>query len=104
MLALRQEIFGTPSSDLDAIDEIINNPSIEINSSLNALNKNNGNFYVFPEINNYDFVKIKLAIKIQDFSIKATINPTYEIKKLDKNNWEEFWQLFNLIQEFAVDN
>jgi DEAD/DEAH box helicase domain-containing protein len=101
MLAIRQSAFGSPSSDIDSINEVLNNPLIEINSSLNAANKTNGNFYVFPEINNPEFAKTKIAIKISDLSTKAIIIPSNEKYKLDKILWEEFWQLYNLIQEMA---
>lgn len=100
LLALRQQVFGTPSAAADIIDEILNNPKVEIDKSLIAADKSNGKFYLFPEIDSsFEFAKTKLAVKLSGWSVNATIHLNNTKTTLDKGSWENFWQLYNLIQE-----
>jgi DEAD/DEAH box helicase domain-containing protein len=100
MLALHQQQFGKPSFDNDPIDEFLTDPARLIDSSLMASDKSNGNFYVLPEVSiNADFGLIKVAVKISDLTVKSTILLNNTKGTFDKNIWENFWQLFNLIQE-----
>jgi DEAD/DEAH box helicase domain-containing protein len=103
LLAMHQQQFGTPSSDIDSIDEVLNDPLKNIDNSLIAKDKSNGNFYVLPEVYiTDDFAKTKVAVKISDLSIKSSIVVNNTNATLDKQNWERFWQLYNLIQENCV--
>jgi hypothetical protein len=43
-----------------------------------------------------------VAVKISDLSIKSSIVVNNTNATLDKQNWERFWQLYNLIQENCV--
>ena len=100
MLALHQQQFGNPSIDNDAVDELLTDSSRFIDSSLIARNKSNGNFYVLPEVSiNADFGLTKVAVKMSDLTFKSTIYLNNATATFDKVNWENFWQLFNLIQE-----
>jgi hypothetical protein len=100
---MHQQQFGTPSSDIDSIDEVLNDPLKNIDNSLIAKDKSNGNFYVLPEVYiTDDFAKTKVAVKISDLSIKSSIVVNNTNATLDKQNWERFWQLYNLIQENCV--
>lgn len=59
-----------------------------------------GNFYVLPEVYiTDDFAKTKVAVKISDLSVKSSISVSNITGTLDKQTWERFWQLYNLIQE-----
>ncbi len=100
MLALHQQQFGKPSFDNDPIDEFLIDPARLIDSSLMASDKANGNFYVLPEVSiNADFGLIKVAVKISDLTVKSSILLNNTKGTFDKNIWENFWQLFNLIQD-----
>jgi len=100
LLALFQQQFGTPSIDINSVDEILSDPLKIIDNSLNATDRANGNFYVFPEISiAADFVTIKVAVKISDISVKSSIAVSNSSDTLDKVSWERFWQLYNLVQE-----
>jgi DEAD/DEAH box helicase domain-containing protein len=100
MLSLRQPQFGIPSVDEDKIDEILNDPLKIIDNTLIAVDTAQGQFYIFPELpGNSDFAKTKVAIKLSDLSIKSSINVSNILSTLDKELWESFWQLYNLIQE-----
>jgi len=99
MLALHQEQFGTPSTDNDSIDELLNDPLKNIDNSLMAKDRANGNFYAFPDVQiTCDFARTKVAVKISDLSIKSSISINDTPSNLDKSTWERFWQLYNLIQ------
>jgi DEAD/DEAH box helicase domain-containing protein len=103
MLAMHQQQFGTPSTDNDTIDELLNDPQKIIDNSLMAKDKTKGNFYVLPEvIITDDFSILKVAVKISDLSVKAYTVLNNFTHTLNKDNWEKFWQLYNLIQEFTV--
>ncbi len=100
MLALRQKEFGSPSADATIIDQILNDPETPIDVNQVAKEKSKGNFYIFPEADsNSAFATTKLAVKVADLSIKATIKVNNSKTTLDKESWENFWHLYNLIQE-----
>ena len=100
MLSLHQPEFGVPSVGESEIHEIITDPSTIIDKTLIAIDKYQGNFYIFPDVTvNTDFVKTKIAVKVSDLSVKSSISLTNLTHTLDKGEWERFWQLFNLIQE-----
>jgi DEAD/DEAH box helicase domain-containing protein len=99
MLSLRQTQFGFPSVEEIEIAEVINDPMRIIDHTLIASEKNQGNFYIFPEIpDTSDFSAIKFAVKVADLKATASIQLCKEIKMLNKHQWEDFWQLYNLIQ------
>jgi DEAD/DEAH box helicase domain-containing protein len=100
MLSLRQIKFGTPSVDEDKIEEILNDPLKIIDDNLVAVDKSKGQFYIFPEFAiNPDFAKTKVGVKLSDLNVKASIAVSNITASLDKEGWEGFWQLFNLIQD-----
>ena len=100
LLALQQKQFGTPSTDSSSIDEVLADPLRVIDNSLMATNRANGHFYVFPEVSIVaDFANTKVGVKISDLSVKSSIAVNPIQGTLDKDTWERFWQLYNLIQE-----
>jgi hypothetical protein len=55
---------------------------------------------VLPEVSfAADFGLTKVAVKISNLSVKSSISVIEARKNIDKETWEAFWQLFNLIQE-----
>ena len=46
-----------------------------------------------------DYSTVKVAVKITDLSVKSSITVSNIPVTLDKQTWESFWQLYNLIQE-----
>ena len=105
MLAIRQQRFGIPSADVFKIDEILNNPLTVINNTFLANDKTNGNFFLFPDIHpGADFIRTIVAIKPSDLSSKATIHISNTVATLNKAAWENFWLLYNLIQEYSSCN
>lgn len=104
-LALRQMNFGTPSIDLDQINNWLLDFLTPFDLTSTASDKSGGNFYILPELRiSEDFAKTKLAVKVSDFSIKSSIHVSHNKAKLDKEQWEKFWQLFNMIQEQTISN
>jgi DEAD/DEAH box helicase domain-containing protein len=100
LLALHQQQFGTPSTDINSIDKVLNDPIKTEISLLMASERTNGNFYVFPEVSIIaDFLTSIVAVKISDLSIRSGIAVSNVPGTLEKETWERFWQLYNLIQE-----
>lgn len=99
MLSLRQTEFAKPSVDESEIEMIFANPLFKVDINSQAKNKKDGNFYVFPEIPGIsDLGSMVVAIRMADLAVISAIKINSTIKDFDKNQWESFWQLFNLIQ------
>jgi DEAD/DEAH box helicase domain-containing protein len=102
-LAIQQTQFAIPSMEAIELIEVLNKPSIVINQTVQAANKNQGNFYNLPDIQlKYDFASLAFGIRLNDLSIKAACSVTELQENLEKQNWELFWQLYNLIQEDCI--
>lgn len=100
LLAIQQQQFGKPSIDNEAIDDFLGDPLKIIDDSLNALDKSKGNFYLLPEVSIISsFANLKVAVKLSNFSIKSSVSVNNKPETLDKDSWEKFWQVFNLVQE-----
>ncbi|MFL5766097.1 MAG: DEAD/DEAH box helicase [Bacteroidia bacterium] len=99
LLSQFQNNFANPSIDEVDLDKVFAS-SKKLDSSTQAKAKSQGKFYVFPEIlSNSDFACLKLAIKMLDLEIKAALWISEQDNNLQKEKWEEFWQVYNLIQE-----
>lgn len=102
-LAIQQTKFAIPSMEAIELIEVLNKPSIVINPTVQATNKNQGNFYNLPDNQlKYDFASLAFGIRLNDLSIKAACSVTELQENLEKQNWELFWQLYNLIQEECI--
>ena len=100
LLALIQQQFGTPSADSNTIDDILSDPLRIIDNTMMATSRAKGNFYTFPEVSiTTDFLQTKVAVKVSGLSVKSSIAVSNVHGNLDKQIWESFWQLYNLIQE-----
>lgn len=101
-LSLFQESFACPSIDEAEIDLIMNSP-LPIDKNVQAKIISEGKFFTFPKIfNGTDFATLKLGIKVLDLEMKAGLWLKQTDDSLDKDYWEKFWQLFNLIQEQTI--
>ena len=103
MLSLHQTEFGVPSIDESGIEDIIKDPVRSIDNTLTATNTVGGKFYIFPKISGTsDFASLKLGIRLSDLDIRATIRVKAGNFRLNKADWEGFWQAFNLVQESLI--
>jgi len=103
MLSMFQHQFGSPSVDVNKVDDIMINSDTTVLMSLYATDMKQDNFYVIPEISTKtDFSNILVAVKVSDFTVKTNITISNVSNKLDKEKWENFWQLFNVVQEFTL--
>lgn len=100
-LSQRQRVFGSPSADQSIIHVLMADPFQPVSPELKAQDVSKGNFFIFPEnsLGEPDFAAIKTAVKLSDLSLLATVMVKDERDNLEKDQWERFWQLFNLVQE-----
>lgn len=104
-LSLRQNQFGVPSVDDDKIDGILADPTKTIDSSLIAINRVEGKFFIFPILPELSQIaNLRVAVRVSDLELKSFIDVKREIKTLDKQQWEAFWQVFDLIQDSTLLN
>jgi len=99
-LSLQQKEFGKPSVDESDISHVLKDLFQSIDKSLMAQNKEKGNFYIFPDNPSItsDFIATKIGVKVADLSFQSKIAFKQITDNLDKNQWETFWQQYNLIQ------
>jgi DEAD/DEAH box helicase domain-containing protein len=105
-ILLRQEEFGRPAIDAAVIDQHMD-PRIPLNPDIRAENTAAGNFYVFPEtgLRDANFAQVRLAIRLKDLDVRVALSAvTLPEESLDRDEWEKFWQLFNLLQIQAIMN
>lgn len=100
LLSLRQKEFGRPSIDESNVSDVLSQPFIPIDDKLVATKRATGNFYIFPEnpITTSEFIATKICVKVADLSLKSSIAIKEITDNLDKNQWDYFWQQYNLIQ------
>lgn len=102
-LSLRQAVFATPSVDEHAIDKIIQSPSVNIDPAAKASNLSSGKFYIFPDLPDISgFGNINLAVRVSDLLMKSAVSIQSVAGNLAKEQWENFWLLFNLIQDSCI--
>jgi len=102
-LAIQQTHFTIPSMEAVDLTEALKAPSVIINQTVQDVNKNKGNFYNLSDHQlNYDFASLAFGIRLNDLDIKGAFSVTEIQKNLEKDNWEKFWQLYNLIQESCL--
>jgi DEAD/DEAH box helicase domain-containing protein len=103
VLEIQQTTFATPSTEENELNGIIRKPSVVIDQTVQAANKNQGNFYNLPDHQlNYDFASLVFGIRLNDLKIKGAFSVTELQENLEKENWEKFWQLYNLIQQDCI--
>ena len=102
-LSLLQSEFAKPSCDNNEVEKWLENGTA-IKSGQIALNKKDGAFYVFPNIymDEAEFIKTTTAIRISDLDVKAKTIVAKDIISIDKEKWEDFWQIYNLIQANSI--
>jgi DEAD/DEAH box helicase domain-containing protein len=102
LLSLFQSNFASPSVDEVDIEKTLATPT-KLDNATQAKIKSQGKFFVFPEVfSETDFATIKVAVKVLDLEVKASLWINQINGNLEKDKWENFWQLYNLIQENSV--
>jgi DEAD/DEAH box helicase domain-containing protein len=101
LTALQRE-FARPSCDEADLDNYLSQNGRIENSNM-ATNLKDGDFNIFPEIqiDKENFITCKTAIRISDLVVKSKSYVSPEITSINKEDWEFFWQIYNLIQTNA---
>ena len=98
-LSLRQQQFGVPSVDANKIDDLISDFGRIINNTTMAENKADGRFCIFPELPEIsEVIKMRIAIQVSNLKVNLALQYNSNPRGLEKQKWESFWQIFNLIQ------
>jgi DEAD/DEAH box helicase domain-containing protein len=98
-LSLFQTEFGKPSVDEDIVGKVLLTPSAKIASTAQAKNTKLGRFYIFPECSgHWNFGAMLIAVQVADLNIKSSLSLNETLDNIDKLQWENFWQVFNLVQ------
>ncbi len=65
-----------------------------------ATNLKDGAFYVFPDVqvDFENFITIKTAVRVSDLEVSSKTYVSPQITSIEKDDWEIFWQIYNLIQ------
>jgi DEAD/DEAH box helicase domain-containing protein len=102
LLNLQKEFLKITVDEADLGNYYSRNGTFPANAA-RATNLQNGDFYVFPDIqmNVQNFFKFVTAIRIKDLELKSSLFITENIQALDKTIWERFWQIYNLTQIFT---
>ncbi|MBC7388488.1 MAG: DEAD/DEAH box helicase [Opitutaceae bacterium] len=99
MLSLRQVVFGTPSVDLENIERVMNDTSRPIDQKAIAAKQQNGEFYIFPLLPSVSLIgSLKTAVRLSDLQVVSSLYLSPSEADIDKNQWENFWITFNMIQ------
>lgn len=100
-LALLQQEFAKPSMNGSDIESIFDSSFSVPSTDYQATERSQGDFYVFPniQVDLTKTIKAITAIRISDLSIKSSVFVSEIEDGLDKDTWERFWQIFNLIQQ-----
>ncbi len=100
-----QSVFSTPSMLPDEFESYLMDPEVKIDISKKVGNKE-GNFYILPDFQfgEKQFYELRMGVKLNDYSFKVNLDVfEKDIKKLPKDEWEDFWRIFNLVQ-FGMDH
>lgn len=99
-LSLLQTEFAKPSVDESQIETLFKRSNAFPVKDKQAVNRSEGKFYVFPDIqiDADGFVKFANAIKVSDLMIKSSVFVSEINEVIDKDLWERFWQIYNLTQ------
>lgn len=98
-LTILQKEFAKPSCDeVDLINCL--SPNYKREDLKMASQLKDGAFYVFPDIQIYEsnFIANKTAIRISDLEVKSKSYVSSQTSAINKEDWEFFWQVYNLIQ------
>ena len=99
-LVLQQTEFSKPSIEQDQIKEFVKKPFEKIDNLTQAHNLKQGDFYVIPELQfKFKFASFFLGVNLKNLNVQASIGIKEINEDLNKEDWQSFWQLFNLIQE-----
>ncbi len=101
-LATLQKEFAKPSCNESDLNNCLSQHG-KIESSTMATNLKDGAFYVFPDVQMEfeNFITSKTAVRVSDLKISSKIYVSPQISSIEKDEWENFWQIYNLIQFYA---
>jgi DEAD/DEAH box helicase domain-containing protein len=102
-LAIQHKKFMHPSCDEADLEKTLATIDVS-NANEVASNKNNGMFYLFPDvyIDDDNFVRFITAIRLRDLNAVSKIKINNIEGDIDKEKWEAFWQVYNLVQEYTT--
>jgi DEAD/DEAH box helicase domain-containing protein len=101
-LAVHQNTFGRPTLDPADIVSLITKTEL-ISPERKAANLSSGLFYMMSECSSsFDFASFRIAVQMKDLTIKTGLLINEGIKVIDKAEWESFWRVYNLVQEFII--
>lgn len=98
-LLLLHTDFAKPSCDQENLDQFLSlNNDIEKDHA--ATNVKDGLFYIFPNVQivSNDYLSCKTAIRLSDLKLKSRIFISPDISSVEKELWEGFWQIYNMVQ------
>jgi hypothetical protein len=98
-LATLQKEFAKPSCNESDLNNCLSQHG-KIESSTMATNLKDGAFYVFPDVqvDFENFITIKTAVRVSDLEVSSKTYVSPQITSIEKDHWEIFWQIYNLIQ------
>lgn len=100
--AVQQNTFGRPTLDPDDILSLLTKPE-QISPERKASNLSSGLFYMISECScSFDFASFRIAVQMKDLTIKTGLLINEGIEVIDKAEWESFWRVYNLVQEFII--
>jgi len=103
-LGCLRKSFAKATADASEIDSILERTEIELNADLKATKVDKGEFYVFPETQpESPFATLRLAVYFKDSRIKSLLSTGTQTGQFPKEDWELFWQVYNLVQEGGGD-
>lgn len=101
LLAMRQSKFANPSVDAPELNKVLSQHFVKTPHNQQAKNLND--CYVLPEIEQItDFSSVNLAIHLATLDLKSSVLIKTLNSALDKKQWQNFWRLYNLVQESLV--
>jgi hypothetical protein len=99
-LSCMRKSFILATGDASEIDELLRNTGVPLNENLKATKVDKGEFYAFPEPQPAsDIATLRTGVMIKNFSIKSHLITGTQPGPYPKEQWELFWQVYNLVQE-----
>jgi DEAD/DEAH box helicase domain-containing protein len=100
-LLMLQRQFGFPSIVEGEIESWLQ-PGADVPSSKVDVVQD-GRFYIFPDLQwrMSGFADTIVAVRLRDLEIRAAVHLYDMHASIDKSQWEQCWQLYNMVQEEA---
>ena len=96
-LAIMQEVPGVPSFDPE---EMPYGLLKAFDTAKKATTLQTGQAYLYSSASvRSSFGALQVAARLNDLDLAAILQMQREVSEIDKTDWEQFWQLFNLVQQ-----